>query len=447
MVDTNQILRVISPSDADIIKLAKFSLDNGIADTIRFTSVGTESVSITSLSEIESENFFDRCGRNSKFLSQVLFRSGNVNLINFKRSISVHRIHGGSTQLKEEPSAFEAEFQIWPMPNLDDELSKKLWKEIEKFQNIRTEHLIQSSEKFTAVLAKHVSDLAKQSSDISADLTRNRTKLERDYEARRKKLDADHDKRSNSLQDDYQQRRKDLEEEIAQKRAKNDEDLNRRSVELDKREELMDMRRAREARRDLRQKITNKIQTRLDKRAKFSSLLSINSAVITVVSVGIIFFATMALYSAGNVSNILTQENVSSYVLIYSAIKTTTLTILTTLLLFYLISYLRRLAQRVDNNRERLEYFSLDLDRASWVIETLMEMREEKDGVESVPEHWVVGATRGLFEHNISDAEPDTAIDAFAELMRKGPEVEIGPEGAKLKLAPSAAKKVGKSHS
>ena len=42
------------------------------------------------------------------------------------------------------------------------------------------------------------------------------------------------------------------------------------------------------------------------------------------------------------------------------------------------------------------ERFTYDFSRASWVIETVLELQQEKKG--DVPHAWVEGVTRGLFD-------------------------------------------------
>lgn len=105
----------------------------------------------------------------------------------------------------------------------------------------------------------------------------------------------------------------------------------------------------------------------------------------------------------------------------------------------YLISMLRKSYDSEVRTLHDFQRYGMDINRASWVIETAMEMTT-KEGA-ALPERWIEGACAGLFQ---SDNKKDAEISSLAALgavMGLGPEVTVGPTGASFKIPPKGAKK------
>lgn len=112
--------------------------------------------------------------------------------------------------------------------------------------------------------------------------------------------------------------------------------------------------------------------------------------------------------------------------------------------LIYLLSFLKRIASEDAATKQQLERYSLDMDRSSWAIETVLETQARGDQT-AVPDVWMKGVTSNLFQVPVAEDEDKSALDALGELLKTGAAVKIGPDGASLDLQGRAAKKTGKS--
>jgi hypothetical protein len=82
----------------------------------------------------------------------------------------------------------------------------------------------------------------------------------------------------------------------------------------------------------------------------------------------------------------------------------------------------------------------MDINRASWVTETAMEMTT-KEGA-TLPETWIEGACRGLFappDHMPGEVSP---LAALSVLMGLAPNVSVGKDGANIEFSGKSAKKM-----
>lgn len=140
------------------------------------------------------------------------------------------------------------------------------------------------------------------------------------------------------------------------------------------------------------------------------------------------------------VSSVLANTTTNDYMLWLLALRGVALSGVAIGFIVYLLTFIRRNHDEELRYNRELQRYGMDINRASWVIETAMEMTT-KEGAQ-LPEKWVEGACAGLFQ---SGAKADGEISSLAALgavMGLGPEVSVGPSGATLKLPPKAAKKL-----
>ncbi|MCC4300204.1 hypothetical protein [Aurantimonas coralicida] len=105
----------------------------------------------------------------------------------------------------------------------------------------------------------------------------------------------------------------------------------------------------------------------------------------------------------------------------------------------YLVSMIRKSHDEDVRTLREFQRYGMDINRASWVIETAMEMTT-KEGA-TLPDRWVEGACAGLFQSGSGKEGEVSSLAALGAVMGLGPEVAIGPEGASFKIPPRAAKK------
>jgi len=108
----------------------------------------------------------------------------------------------------------------------------------------------------------------------------------------------------------------------------------------------------------------------------------------------------------------------------------------------YLISFVRKSHDEDITSQRELQRYGMDINRASWVIETVMEMSSKEKA--QLPEHWVRGAVHGLFQSRGSQDSEVSSLAALGAVMGLGPEVSVGPDGANLKFSGKGAKQAAK---
>lgn len=110
--------------------------------------------------------------------------------------------------------------------------------------------------------------------------------------------------------------------------------------------------------------------------------------------------------------------------------------------LVYAANWLRSYYNSIQQANREIAQFNADLVRAGWVIETILEVQHEH-GAE-VPEAWVQGVTKGLFEKPNSENPADGPTEALKMLLGYGVSMSVGPDGTKLDLSEKGAKKLAK---
>lgn len=320
-------------------------------------------------------------------------------------------------------------------------------------QFLEMEELVRSKVKFpdpsiqfaqdnqlVGILEKEVSSLASLHQKLVADAIELRQNLDLEDASRRKALDD-----------------KTLEAETALANKENDslERIAEEREELDKKLKEFDFSDHMRARRQLREQITTQVQGFLA-RAPSTLQSTQKFAYVTVIclfgafAAGALAFlslqAFIALAGSTAVAVNPTAPQVAAplpadhtFLLWMLALRGLVLSVATVGFLAYLITFLRRSYDDEVTTLRDLQRYGMDINRASWVIETAMEMTA-KEGAQ-LPDRWVEGACAGLFQNGRNDNKEVGSLAALGAVMGLGPEVSIGPGGASLKLQPKAAKK------
>ena len=113
--------------------------------------------------------------------------------------------------------------------------------------------------------------------------------------------------------------------------------------------------------------------------------------------------------------------------------------------LAYAINWLRIVYLDDVRTERRYESNGDDIDRASFVIETLMEVGE-KEKVD-VPDAWVEGVCRNLFSDTGDGSSGKVSSDAVTMLLEAISGAKIGPDGTEFSLDRRGARKLAKSAS
>jgi hypothetical protein len=100
------------------------------------------------------------------------------------------------------------------------------------------------------------------------------------------------------------------------------------------------------------------------------------------------------------------------------------------LFLIYAISWLKSIYHDRVRAQRDLERYSIDLNRASWAVETILEAN--KVGGASLPDGLVASISRNLF--GSGGEETDQSSDALATFLRASARAKFGPNGAEFEM-------------
>ncbi|MBZ9862741.1 hypothetical protein [Mesorhizobium sp. CA12] len=409
--------------------------------------------------------------RNAKYPSYAI-NAGHVSTADDKFTIHVSRNHNSSPyfDLIRVNTATNANR---PTPQQFLEMEELVRAKV-KFPDASIQFA--KDNQLTGILEKEVSSLASLHQKLIADAIELRQKLDSEDAERRKALEA----RTLEVETDLATKENDSITRIAHERS-----------ELDAKLKEFDFSDHMRARRQLREQITGQVQEFL---VRDPSTFQSSRKLLTVVLIciagacasGLLAFESFQSFitlagartlpavseQLGNSSppplsgqmssksqsgiseetsksapkNMATVESGSvirdadhTFLLWMLALRGLVLSAVTVGFLAYLITFLRKSYESEVTTLRDLQRYGMDINRASWVIETAMEMTT-KEGAQ-LPEIWVEGACAGLFQNGRGDDKEVGSLAALGAVMGLGPEVSIGPNGASLKLQPKAAKK------
>lgn len=149
-----------------------------------------------------------------------------------------------------------------------------------------------------------------------------------------------------------------------------------------------------------------------------------------------------AISAKDAISSVLADTTTNDYMLWLLALRGVALSGVAIGFIVYLLTFMRRNHDEELRYQRELQRYGMDINRASWVIETAMEMTTKENA--TLPDAWVTGACSGLFHSGrVNDAEVNS-LSALGAVLGLGPDLEIGPTGAKLSLSGKSAKAAAK---
>ncbi|NKQ83412.1 hypothetical protein [Rhizobium ruizarguesonis] len=247
-------------------------------------------------------------------------------------------------------------------------------------------------------------------------------------------LDEIHAQRLTSLSD----KERSQEEALTARSAELENSYLEKTSELRRREEDLNNRAHMHARRTLGQKITNDIQLRLNQAIVPLGTSSLRWGVFVLTLAGGAFLAWLAWFSLSEFAQVVTapdsktpaMASISDPSAIFLLVRGALAAFGAVGFLLYAITWLK--AMYLDDLRAQreLERYSIDLNRASWAIETIMEAKNV--GAE-IPAAVVNGVTKNLFDqHHGTGKERGATGDALANLLRASASAKFGTNGAEF---------------
>lgn len=100
--------------------------------------------------------------------------------------------------------------------------------------------------------------------------------------------------------------------------------------------------------------------------------------------------------------------------------------------LLYAAGWLRRMYNSEVETSHEIDRFNYDILRANWVIESVLEVTKEHEG--QVPQEWIEGVTRRLFDGGARAEPEDKDQLAMQALLGMSSSAKVGPDGITIDL-------------
>ncbi|MFT6024773.1 MAG: hypothetical protein ACI9PY_002905 [Ascidiaceihabitans sp.] len=274
----------------------------------------------------------------------------------------------------------------------------------------------------TAILNAEVSKLAA----LAAELTTG-------ADEKRRELDSLRDR----LTDDFLQKESDLKSKLEAENQK----LEIQKADIQTQQDEFDDREHKHVRRNLRSEIIKEVSNILDRPSgrsyrNFWPLFGIALSLVGIAGLVFLVLQSQAVI-AGIYSENRPPPSATEIILAYAKMTLTSAAALG--LLLYAVTWLRSLANQAREYENQLHRYSLDMTRASWTMETLMEL--SNDANETVSDLWLESVTKNLFDMEGGNRDDTNSLQALGALLNVTSEAEIGPEGPRFRLNRRAAKK------
>ena len=251
--------------------------------------------------------------------------------------------------------------------------------------------------------------------------------------------------KNQKLRDEHEVAVNNLKDQIASEKKELEEDNQRKRDEIEQVRKELDDRSNTHARRAIRNEIKTSIAESLGKSVYAKQTLSSKLFIRCVYVLAIALLSGLAVWSTILFSDVATSDKVLTTSIWIAGGKATISTLsalgLTLLFLKWEVSWLNQQAsfERV------LSSTKVDIDRASWVAESLLEWNRESPGKE-VPHELLLSFTRRLFDWDAKLEDNQSATDSLASaILGSASKLQIGPNGANIELDSKSIRKLDKS--
>lgn len=266
--------------------------------------------------------------------------------------------------------------------------------------------------KLTALVAKH---LKAHSADTGIGKTKEQADLEAIHTATLERLEALNEELLNSthiyrksLDSEYNDKKSHLEKELNKKRVELDEKYNAEKRKLEDQKEQLELRRKEvddkdntHARREIRRDILKEIKSRQDKFSLTQGTVKLRKPIGVAMVVLIGIFLLGAITSGIEVYKLIDGNNSTS--LIVASVKQGLYSIGLFGSVLFFIRWLNRWFEQHSQTEFALKQFELDMERASWLVESSLEWSDAKGA--SIPPELLGSLSSNLFQ-NGKDVEP-----------------------------------------
>ncbi len=418
-------------NDSQIVKLMK-----ALADSFEDSEV-TYNYGELELTEDQANSHFSRS--KGYIISQCYMHTpGNEFRVWFKRGVSARNQQGQYDHNQRAPSPYYDEVIV--LPGMKQAAPSP--EQIKGLEGLISAHIIErqprgdekGAETAVDVLEAELARVASIHTQMLEDAAKLRHQTEQDRIAQLKEVsDA-----AKKLQDEHQAH-VDAETERLEKLEQ--------KVEEDRKS--LDDRKHMHARRALREHINSDLQHRMRDSLIPPALKLESSAIILLSLIGVFFSCYIAVQSFEGFQGVLTaaaaeKAGITSvgYLMGAEFIRGVLASLGAVGLLLYTISWMRRTYLDQVKQRQELQKYLLDTNRASWAIETILEVTEVEG--RQLPDPWVEGVCHGLFQTSEQENAEITPMEAWTALLSGSAKVQHGPDGTMLEMSGKDAKKMAK---
>jgi len=400
--------------DSDLLKLFS-SIAGEEGEKLQFFIGGR----VFSYEEINS-NYHDAF---SHVISDVQYTmSGEKFRVEFKRGIT--GVSNGSISYGLRiPSQYFDEIHIYPnnesshnrkVPNVNE--IRELTEKIDKFSQFeRPEFGVPDPDGLVKILQNMISSY----SNLNEKIAEEQIKLRSDIRFQ--------------IESEYQERVEKLKREIEKEKS----DLRLSQEELSRKQKEIDDRSHMHVRRDLRKSISEDINARMMESTVHQGQMKYYWSVVFLSLIG---FAVTAVYSYYNFYALEMEirggsaesGGIDAWLSALFALRGLISSFISVGFVVYSISWLRRAYLDNVDAKYSLQKYSLDINRSSWIIETILEIGDKN---QTVPDPWIQGVCHGLFKSGGDERREVSPLEAWGTLLNVSGKAEIGPEGPKVQFS------------
>lgn len=401
-------IRIIKSTDKQLIDLT-----NALGLALKASSylvvfAGTASKSYST--EIDRDDFTDRSYLSHRI--EIVFGPQNGLRVVIARGYC--NSHGQAVDLNTFRAARQSanfdEYLVAGTQAMSVDQAKLIDRAFSKIQLLPSDNTRDQDVDLGALVATQVEELR----SLSVEYHENQLKVDDELRARRAKLEEEAQARIQKALDEIEEDRKKLEI---------------------RRNELND-REPQHERRRLREHLTNELSAYLKEPAK-GSIITRHSTHFLYIVIGLLFllFSAWFAYLVGDASD---SGSAPFWV---QSIKSIASGIGGAAFIWSGLSGLAKTTKRETEHAQALQRYSLDMDRASWIVETLLQMSATETA--QIPNIWLEAAARDLFRNTHDNAvkEPQS-LDALAALLDSTARAKIGTQGFEFEIDRKAARRL-----
>ncbi|MEK6789862.1 MAG: hypothetical protein AABY68_13020 [Pseudomonadota bacterium] len=207
----------------------------------------------------------------------------------------------------------------------------------------------------------------------------------------RRSIENEYIKRAEELDERFQKRISQLDESTKVREG----EIRERELELDRQKREFDNRENTHVRRDLRTQILDEVKRRTEEFRLSGSTNAMRSPIHAVLVLLIVALGTSAIYFASHMLEMIANSPANTLGIIVLAVKQIAVSVGFGFAVVFYVRWMNAWASTHAEGEFKVRQFQLDIERASWVVETALEWKSTPEG--KMPPELLESITRGLF--------------------------------------------------